>query len=76
MTGHGNDHINIDKGVTIDRVQFQMNAGDDTLDLKEGVTFKGGNIYLGSVDPSVFTLDFQECQLQISQHLQTTTRLT
>ena len=54
MTGHGTDHINIDKGVTIDRVQFQMNAGDDTLDLKEGVTFKGGNIYLGSVDPSVF----------------------
>ena len=52
MTGHGTDHINIDKGVTIDRVQFQMNAGDDTLDLKEGVTFKGGNIYLGSVDPS------------------------
>ena len=54
MTGHGTDHINIDKGVTIDRVQFQMNAGDDTLDLKEGVTFKGGNIYLGSVDHSVF----------------------
>nr|WP_315519000.1 retention module-containing protein [uncultured Campylobacter sp.] len=54
MTGHGTDHINIDEGVTIDRVQFQMNAGDDTLDLKEGVTFKGGNIYLGSVDPSVF----------------------
>ena len=52
MTGHGTDHINIDEGVTIDRVQFQMNAGDDTLDLKEGVTFKGGNIYLGSVDPS------------------------
>ena len=54
MTGHKTDHINIDKGVTVDRVQFQMNAGDDTLDLKEGVTFKGGNIYLGSVDPSVF----------------------
>ena len=58
MTGHGTDHINIDKGVTIDRVQFQMNAGDDTLDLKEGVTFKGGNIYLGSVDPSVFYFRF------------------
>jgi len=58
MTGHGTHHINIDKGVTIDRVQFQMNAGDDTLDLKEGVTFKGGNIYLGSVDPSVFYFRF------------------
>ena len=47
MTGNGTDHINIDKGVTMDKVRLQMNAGDDALDLKDGVTFKGGNIHLG-----------------------------
>ncbi|WP_459814805.1 hypothetical protein [Campylobacter concisus] len=51
MTGHGTDHIKIDKGVTITDAPIQMNAGDDTLEFKDGVTYRNGKIYLGSTDP-------------------------
>ena len=51
MTGHGTDHIKIDKGVTITDAPIQMNAGDDKLEFKDGVTYKNGKIYLGSTDP-------------------------
>ena len=51
MTGHGTDHINIDKGVTITDAPIQMNAGDDKLEFEDGVTYKNSKIYLGSTDP-------------------------
>lgn len=51
MTGHGTDHINIDEGVTITDAPIQMNAGNDTLEFKDGVTYRNGKIYLGSTDP-------------------------
>ena len=51
MTGRGTDHIKIDKGVTITDAPIQMNAGDDTLEFKDGVTYRNGKIYLGSTDP-------------------------